>query len=228
MKMIMEDGKSYHEKSCTMFVLADKQAAEIVTWSQRIDTKDIYDNSLHEYGRESEPHVTILYGINDDKTEPIRQALLKAGWSVPIVIEFGPIDKFSLSDKPYDVLKIPVISADIHKLHELIKLCTDNTVSFPDYHPHLTLAYVKKGAGDKYFGMEPMKGKKLVFDRFLFRTREKESHSILLYMKGFRQFMEDGEGGPVTANVSGDSPSMSMPPDMNGKKLLKRQAKILS
>jgi hypothetical protein len=48
-------------------------------------------------------------------------------------------------------------------------------------------------------------------------------------LKSFKQFLEDagmgGGTGAVAANVTGNSANMAMPPDMNGKKLLKRQAK---
>jgi len=49
-----------------------------------------------------------------------------------------------------------------------------------------------------------------------------------IQLKSFKQFLEEdgamGAGG-VAANVTGNSANMAMPPDMNGKKLLKRNAK---
>lgn len=224
-----EDGKSYHDKSCTMFMLPDLIVPPLVQWAGGIDADNIYDNDSGEYGIEKEPHVTILYGINNDDPMPVRHALV--GWNKPVEMEFGPLDIFSLKDKPYDVLKVPVISPALIELHNLIKKSTDNTASFPDYHPHMTIAYLQKGVSKKYVGHEPLKGVKLVFDKLLFRTRQKDSIVIPLYMKSFKQFMEEdaamggGSGtGVVAANVTGDSPTMSMPPDLSRKKLLKRQA----
>jgi hypothetical protein len=55
---------------------------------------------------------------------------------------------------------------------ELSKLPNQNT--FPDYKPHLTLAYLKKGEAAKYVGDARFEGKKLTFDSLTFSPPPEE------------------------------------------------------
>jgi 2'-5' RNA ligase len=50
----------------------------------------------------------------------------------------------------YDVLKFNVISNDLAKLNKLMKGNFEYTSNYPNYIPHLTIAYLKKGEGKKY------------------------------------------------------------------------------
>jgi 2'-5' RNA ligase len=110
--------------------------------------KNIDDNDLHEFGKEKEPHVTVLYGINDSSAyETIRSDCEKNNVD-PIKIK---LSKISVFDNPeFDVLKFDVESADIHKLNKKVCSLVEYENDFPDYHPHCTIAYLKKGLGKKY------------------------------------------------------------------------------
>ena len=63
-------------------------------------------------------------------------------------IELGNINLFDSNDD-FDVVKIDVISDDLQKINTALKELPNQT-TFPVYEPHLTIAFIKKGTGDKY------------------------------------------------------------------------------
>ena len=73
-----------------------------------------------------------------------------SGVSRNINLSLLGVDIFPGGDsKPYDVVKFKVQSQD---LTELNKLCKElpNDETFPNYVPHITIAYVKSGTGERY------------------------------------------------------------------------------
>jgi len=67
----------------------------------------------------------------------------------------------------YDVLKVDVTGESLHDLNgKLSELPNEQT--FPEYKPHLTIAYLKKGEGAKYAGDPRFEGQKLSFDTLTF------------------------------------------------------------
>jgi len=100
------------------------------------------DNPNEEYGFEIHPHITILYGLNEEKDYfDLRQKLKDFG---PIKFTIGNISSFRNDDKPYDVILLEIESPKLHELHNFIKDSYDNDYSWPEYKPHMTLAYVNK------------------------------------------------------------------------------------
>jgi hypothetical protein len=110
-------------------------------------------------GIELEPHCTLLYGLHEEVTlEDITNVLDK--------FTFGDVKLHNPSlfeNEKYDVLKYDVAypvkgGAFLHKANtELKKL--PHTTSFPDYHPHSTIAYLKSGKGNYYKDFFVSKGK---------------------------------------------------------------------
>ncbi len=103
------------------------------------------------FGREIEPHVTILYGLHNENDYFTVRRILQSYKNIPI--ELGKISKFE-SDK-YDVIKIEVESDACHKLHNQIKEECINTQTYDTYHPHVTIAYVKPGSYDSVINEAP-------------------------------------------------------------------------
>jgi 2'-5' RNA ligase len=101
-------------------------------------------------GIELEPHCTLLYGLHEEVTlEDVTNVLDK--------YTFGDLKLHNPSlfeNEKFDVLKYDVAypirsGAYLHKANvELTKL--PHTTSFPDYHPHCTIAYLKSGKGNHY------------------------------------------------------------------------------
>lgn len=116
-----------------------------------VDPEDIYEDPTgeEEYGYETEAHVTVLWGIHFDTVSI--DNIVKTFYNInhPYLLEIKEISIFE-NDK-YDVVKFDVIP-DKRLLH-LRDYCIntfENTQTFEGYHPHMTIAYVKKGKGSKY------------------------------------------------------------------------------
>jgi 2'-5' RNA ligase len=138
-----KEGVKY-DKDCVLLL------TDIPLWETTlgiIKDEDLYIES-EKYGKENEQHITLLYGLltgkyNDDDVEKILSDYTKINFSIK------GIGIFENPDKPYDVVKFDIVSDDCGKVNEALKqLPYEN--DFPDYHPHMTLAYVKKGLGNKY------------------------------------------------------------------------------
>lgn len=115
-----------------------------------IDPEDVYIKPHDQsYGIETEPHITVLYGIHEDEAEPeIVENVMKENME-DVTVTISKISIFE--NEEYDVVKYDVPPTE--QLLEYRKIFEDNfenTQSFPDYHPHMTLAYVKPGEGKKY------------------------------------------------------------------------------
>lgn len=111
-----------------------------------INDEDLYDKKGEDLGKEEESHVTILFGFKDNeiKTEDIKN-IVKDTQS--FTIELTGISYFD--NEEYDVLKFDVKS---NKLHELNNKASNlpHEQLYPDYNPHMTIAYLQKGTADKY------------------------------------------------------------------------------
>lgn len=132
-----------------------------------IDEADLADD-----GFEDDPHVTVLFGLHEEEVaaQVVQDILATAG---PISVTVDEISLFENDE--YDVVKYTVPEDP-----ELLRLRRDllqlpSTVTFPDYCPHMTIAYVKKGCGKKYAGKldQPMA---VTFDTALYSYHEESGN----------------------------------------------------
>ncbi len=153
-----------HSFSCVMIDLPDDLAQKVKSWGQRnVDTADLFVPDGRRTGRETEPHVTVLYGIHTERVSRIRRALEGVQ---PFTVKLGKASIFKNADM--DVLKMEVTSPDLFSLNEKLSESLYNTQTHSEYQPHVTLAYLKKDKGDKYKGDKTFAGtefevKKVVF-----------------------------------------------------------------
>jgi len=126
-----------YDYGCVMLYF---QFPELKSIHAKIDDFDIVDPGL-----ETEPHCTLLYGLHDTVTvEDIEAIINDKRFSVCKL--YNP----SLFVNPeYDVLKYDVYGDSLHATNALLSKLP-HTTSFPDYHPHLTIAYLASGSGAKY------------------------------------------------------------------------------
>lgn len=119
-----------------------------------IDEKDLYlgetqkDIDDDEYGLESEPHITLLYGIHPKENDK-EEILDWLKTLKPIELELSKIGIFE--NEKFDVVKIEIKPTEqLLKYRKHIEETFKNTQTFDGYNPHMTLAYVKTGKGKKY------------------------------------------------------------------------------
>lgn len=158
-------------KSSTQLTLPVATAEPFKEFARQIPDSEVYhradETGRDDFGIETEPHITVLYGLTEHTPEPIRRIAASQG---PITVTLGKLSIFEQDE--YDVLKVDVTGDDsaLRALNAEIKKLP-NEQTFPDYTPHLTLAYLKKGEGKKYVdGIEAtwFFGQKLTFDTLTF------------------------------------------------------------
>jgi 2'-5' RNA ligase len=109
-----------------------------------VDPNDILNTP--GLGYETEPHVTILFGLHDEV--PFEQIVrLTKSYKSPITAEITNLSFFE--NEEFDVLKFDIKSDDLQALHDVATVFP-HTTTYPIYHPHMTLAYLKKGTARSY------------------------------------------------------------------------------
>lgn len=152
MQIAEKKGDTY-DYGCVMVYFDFPQLKEI---HDKIDENDLYtEEADRTFGLEDEPHCTLLYGLHKEVGVDDVISIVKN-----YTFDELKLQNASLFENDYDVLKFDVGYANDGEsfLHDCNKeLCTlPHTTSFPDYHPHATIAYIKKGMGAKY--VEQLKG----------------------------------------------------------------------
>jgi 2'-5' RNA ligase len=134
----------------------------------------IDEDDLSGDGKETEPHITIKYGLHTSNFKEVYE-LLKD--TKPIV---AILDEISLFENDEDVIKVDVKGKDLHDLNKYIKDNLKYTDTYPDYNPHMTIAYVKKGTGKKYINGSEFKNKKIIFNELEFSCKDGSKEKITL------------------------------------------------
>jgi 2'-5' RNA ligase len=128
-------------KHATTQITLDAATTEsILALGRSIPDADIYEPE----GRETEPHVTVKYGLIDPSREKLQGVLAYRG---PVSLTLGKTAVFETPD--YDVVYVGVNSPSLMDLHKAIGLM-ECAPSDHEYLPHATVAYVKSGLGGKY------------------------------------------------------------------------------
>lgn len=176
-----EKEKRTHEFSSTQFNLDGVVAKKIRAMSDSIP-----DSVLTEEGREDEPHITVKFGLNIDNADEVAK----------VVRNFGPVKVRLTTTKIFparpesrpgkesqDVVYVAVESEDLHRLNKLIADSIECTDTHPSYIPHVCLAYVKPGMGQKYVGMMAADGDEMTFTELVFSDKSRDHITIPLESK---------------------------------------------
>lgn len=162
-RLITENSKP-RSYSCLMLDCSEfKKGLKAI--QQQIDKDDLYDEE--GFGMEKDPHITVLYGIHEQDPTLVKKELRLS----PITYTLTKLSLFE-NDK-YDVLKCSVKSKDLHKLNKECCDVLDFTNDYPDYIPHLTVAYLNPGMGKKYIKFKSDKfGEDYVANKFIFSDKD--------------------------------------------------------
>lgn len=160
---------------CVMAMMPFELAERLRAYASLIPDEAIYDDGSGEHGREQEPHVTVKYGIHTDDGEEVAAVLAGAG---EVRATLGKMTAFE--NEKYSVLKIDIESPDLHRLNALVSDSLEVTDTFPDYHPHLTIAYLDKSVDWKKYAADLFEGAEAVFDSLLFSSDKDEETVVPL------------------------------------------------
>jgi 2'-5' RNA ligase len=165
--------ESKYDYSSTQVDMSDISIDNPIKELQKL-VDNIDDDDLAADGKETDFHITVLYGIHTSNSSIISDIVKKFG---PIKIKLGKISLFKSNEN--DVVKIEVTSKDLCKLNKLINDSTEVTNKYV-YKPHLTLAYVKPGLGSKYITLHKLIGKEYKFDELTFSNKNGTKKKISL------------------------------------------------
>jgi len=148
---LINEGKEHYDYGCVMLYTSFPD--QIIKLQDTINPTDLQDPGI-----EYEPHCTLLYGLHDGVT-------LDQVANIVNQYKFGNLKAYnpSLFENPeFDVFKYDIGYADrggafLHQCNEKLK-SLPNTQTYPDYHPHMTIAYLKPGKGKHYMEMFKNKG----------------------------------------------------------------------
>ena len=103
-------------------------------------------------GLEKLPHLTVLWRLRDEDRERVKKLVAQFG---PLTATFGDVTFFPATETGgADVLKLDIDSKDAMRLNRLLRqlLPVYHVSPQVDYKPHVTVAYLKRGKGEKYVG----------------------------------------------------------------------------
>jgi len=178
-KLYEKKGVDY-KYSCILYELPEEAADDVMKWGiEHISNDDLYhpgdtygDNV--EYGRENHIHLTVKWGLHDAK--PTNFFSMADRWG-SFSIELGEVTKFEGSPN-YDVIKIDVSGDKLFELNGYISNNLLNTETYPEYHPHVTIAYVKKGSCDHLIGSATFSGMQFNVDSVMWSSHDGKKYAI--------------------------------------------------
>ena len=118
--------------------------------AKEIDKDDLYIEEAEtkgdwHYGLETEPHITVKWGVDFDEPDKVIDILNgEKGGNV----EVDGIEIFENDD--FDVLVAVCKSKALQKIHKKLTEELEIEDTHPEYKPHITIAYMKKGMAKKY------------------------------------------------------------------------------
>ncbi len=159
-----------HKFASTQFNLEGTLRDKVLDLAEMVEDEDLAGE-----GRETEPHVTIKYGLHDSDPGAIRELIEDFG---PVTVALGKVGVFTANadaaqrgGPEFDVVYVEVLSKALRELNSI--LCQlPHTDTHSTYTPHITLAYVKPGAGAKYKGWTQLEGQQAEFKEVIYSSPE--------------------------------------------------------
>lgn len=133
------------------FLMIDfKTPSYIKKLQDSIPKKELYlgeeEDTDNQYGIETESHVTLAPCLDlDVDLEKLKTLLLPLSDYKCILSNISVFE-----NEKYDVLKSDVKCPNMHKTYNKIKDNFEIHSEYKEYHPHMTIAYLKPSLGEKY------------------------------------------------------------------------------
>lgn len=167
-----------YEYSSTHIVLPPDLAKKVIGWGKENIPDDMLfvDPENPTFGREDDPHVTVLYGIHSDSPTECAKALRPAANAY---VALGRMDMFT--NDSFDVLFISIFSPDLKKLNSRLINSVEYTNKYDEYHPHCTIAYLKKGEAKQFKNDKQFVGEHFFTKEIVFSSKNGKKSMISLH-----------------------------------------------
>ncbi len=182
--LVTDDDATAHKFSSTQFDLAtagytrtDGSPIEAIAALQSA----IAPEDLAEDGKELRFHITVKYGLHTQAPADVQAVVQQWVGSQPstsIEAFLGAATLFAADEATMqrggatsDVLKLDVQSEGLASLNRLLSEKLEHTDTYPTYFPHLTIAYLKPGLGQKYVGLG-LRGWRVLLNKLTFSDRD--------------------------------------------------------
>ena len=153
--------------------LPEPLASKVKQLASKVKDEDINKDEAAD-GKPGEIHCTALYGLTDPKPDKVEELLKGFG---KVKARLGEVGLFE-TDKA-DVLKIAVESRDLQRMNKLLRTLPHEN-DYPDFKPHVTLAYLKPGKGKDYLKVGSLQGESVEFAEVEFSSKDGIKHPISL------------------------------------------------
>ena len=143
---IITEEKQTYDYGCAMLYFNFPEMNKI---HDAINNEDVYtQEGDRSFGLEDEPHCTLLYGLHEGvTTEDVTKVLDNYTYNTCKAYNASLFE-----NSEYDVLKFDIKGDNLNETNADLQQYPF-TSNFPDYHPHMTIAYLKPGTGKRYTKM---------------------------------------------------------------------------
>jgi hypothetical protein len=145
LKYLLNEKYGDYSYGCIMACIDEASTRKILTFNYNIIPEDAIYREGDQYGREETPHVTLKYGLTKSYTQEQMKHLLRN--VLPFSIQVKGIGVFE--NETFDVVKFDVDGKELRALNEMFSMLPNHD-QHPEYNPHMTLAYLKKGSGRSF------------------------------------------------------------------------------
>jgi len=145
--VISENSTSTYEYGCMMLYFDFPEMENI---HSKISSEDVYEEEGDRtFGLEDEPHCTLLFGLHDNELDQDEVINATKQFKYP---EVTAHNASLFENEKYDVLKFDIKGDSLHEANAALREFPYSN-DYPDYHPHMTVGYLKPGTGKKYAEM---------------------------------------------------------------------------
>lgn len=163
---------------CLMAMLPEPVAMRVRGFAALIPKEDLYEDGPGDHGVEEQCHITVKYGLHTDDGWEVAD---KMAGQEAAGATLGGMSAFENDE--YTVLKLDVNSACLHRLNGFVSDNFEVTDSFPVYHPHVTIAYLRKGVDWRKYACDIFAGTEVLFDSLLYSSAKDVETTVKLSKK---------------------------------------------